>query len=229
MVSEISRAATAAAGRAAARMRAAAESASHASAAGDSSPVVVNPPRGESPRATGISAASAAGTANRNPDGSKTELIYSGESDVVSDSKATPHASRSPGVDSARARLTGSGQRGGIMSEIFGLSDDSDESCPTQVLSAIGRVEMVVMHLYITTSETTRGIGVTLLQVLMRTPIKRPGTEMSCTMLPQVEFPWMPSSIELDRLAGTTTEQDRILLFDCRKICPPDSSTDYLC
>uniref|UniRef100_A0AAV1V8G9 Uncharacterized protein n=1 Tax=Peronospora matthiolae TaxID=2874970 RepID=A0AAV1V8G9_9STRA len=42
---------------------------------------------------------------------------------------------------------------------------------------------------------------------------------------PLEESPWMPPSRELDRLAGTTSERDRIPLFDCRKICPPDSST----
>uniref|UniRef100_A0AAV1UQY8 Uncharacterized protein n=1 Tax=Peronospora matthiolae TaxID=2874970 RepID=A0AAV1UQY8_9STRA len=35
----------------------------------------------------------------------------------------------------------------------------------------------------------------------------------------------MPSSRELDRLNGMTTERDRIQLFDCRKICLPASST----
>uniref|UniRef100_A0AAV1T783 Uncharacterized protein n=1 Tax=Peronospora matthiolae TaxID=2874970 RepID=A0AAV1T783_9STRA len=38
----------------------------------------------------------------------------------------------------------------------------------------------------------------------------------------------MPSSRELDRLVGMTTERERIPFFDCRKICPPNSSTETI-
>uniref|UniRef100_A0AAV1VMI3 Uncharacterized protein n=1 Tax=Peronospora matthiolae TaxID=2874970 RepID=A0AAV1VMI3_9STRA len=38
----------------------------------------------------------------------------------------------------------------------------------------------------------------------------------------------MSPSREFDRLAGTTTERDRIPLFDCRKICPHNFNTDTI-
>uniref|UniRef100_A0AAV1ULY1 Uncharacterized protein n=1 Tax=Peronospora matthiolae TaxID=2874970 RepID=A0AAV1ULY1_9STRA len=207
MVSKITRAATAAAKRAAARIRAAAESASQASAAGDSSPVVVNRPRGESPRATGRSVASAAGTSNRSQDEFEIELIYSGKLDDTSGSKATPHDSGPPGADTARAKLTGSGNVAASCPRSSNRANLRTNSRLVQVHSTIGRVEMVVMHLCITTKARDRN---------------------ALRHAPQVESPWMPSSRELDRLAGTTTERDRIPLFDCRKICPPDSSTETI-
>uniref|UniRef100_A0AAV1VI29 Uncharacterized protein n=1 Tax=Peronospora matthiolae TaxID=2874970 RepID=A0AAV1VI29_9STRA len=128
MVFKSLRVAAAAARKAAARMRAAGDSSSQASAVVESSPVVVNSPRRESTHATITPAVSAEGGANCQADESETEIIFSGESDDASDSKATPHASGKSGAETSRARLTGFGKRDGIMLEIFGPSDCSDEA-----------------------------------------------------------------------------------------------------
>uniref|UniRef100_A0AAV1V296 Uncharacterized protein n=1 Tax=Peronospora matthiolae TaxID=2874970 RepID=A0AAV1V296_9STRA len=164
-------------------MRAAGESTYHTSAAGDLPPAAVNSARGEPPRATGTSAASASDITSRNRDESEIELIYSGESHDVSDSKATPQASVSPEADTARARLTVSGKRGGITLENFGSSDCSEESPPHASPSSDRTRGDGGDTPIITTSEVTRRIEVSLVSVIVLTPIKRPGTEMSCATL----------------------------------------------
>uniref|UniRef100_A0AAV1TIJ4 Uncharacterized protein n=1 Tax=Peronospora matthiolae TaxID=2874970 RepID=A0AAV1TIJ4_9STRA len=215
-------------------MRTSDEGDSLTSAAGDPSPAVaiqqqavsvVNSPRGESPRAKDRSAAVAAGTANRNVFDSEIELIDSSESDDVSDSKAAPHASRSSGADIARARLTGSGQRGGTILEIFGSSDCSDESLSyaTQPNDRTrGNGGDALMHHHERSNSRDRGVTV----VIDHAGNQEARNRNFLRHAPQVESPWMTASKELDRLASMTTNRDRIPFFDCRKICPPDSSTE---
>uniref|UniRef100_A0AAV1VJQ0 Uncharacterized protein n=1 Tax=Peronospora matthiolae TaxID=2874970 RepID=A0AAV1VJQ0_9STRA len=159
-------------------MRATGESTSHTTAAGISSLVVVNSPRGGSPRAT----------------------------DDASDSKTTPHASGSPGAENARARSTGSGQRGGIILEMFESRDSSDESMTRASLS----------------DDSTRGDGggAPIHHHEQSNSKDRDNTGASAHAgtnqeardrivlrhAPQVESPWMPSARELDRVAGMTTD-----------------------
>uniref|UniRef100_A0AAV1U2H2 Uncharacterized protein n=1 Tax=Peronospora matthiolae TaxID=2874970 RepID=A0AAV1U2H2_9STRA len=114
------------------------------------------------------------------------------------------------------------------MSETFQSSDSSDESSPHAGLSDDRIRVLVVMPLCVTTREATREIELPLVSVLVRTPLKRQGTKMSCATLLKWSLIWTPSSSELDRLAGMITGWDRFPLFDCKRIFPPNYSTEAI-
>uniref|UniRef100_A0AAV1UTW4 Polyketide synthase n=1 Tax=Peronospora matthiolae TaxID=2874970 RepID=A0AAV1UTW4_9STRA len=124
--------------------------------------------------------------------------------------------------------LTGSGQRGGIMHEIFVSSDYSDETPPHASPSSDrtrGDGGDASMHHHGRSNLRDRGIiGI----IAHAGTIQEARDRNVLRHSPQVESPWMPSSKELERLAGMTTERDRIPLFDCRRICPPTSRSETI-
>ena len=211
------RCATEAARKAAARISAATSANTLESSVDDSSSAAA------SSQPAAPDAAGARGGDPRANDGSELELIYSGESDSESGSKKNISPPGSPVADPNRARLTGSGERGAELAEIFGPSDSVDESSshsetrggggdapmrPQERSNSRDRVATGVSS-HADTSQESRDR-----EVLRRAP--------------QVESPWMPSSRDLDGWAGMSTERDRIPLFDCRRLCPPGSSTNTI-
>ena len=233
MGSKSMRVAAEAAKLAVARMRAAGENSSQASPAGDQSPAVtreqqavpvVTSPRGDSPRATHASA-DTAGATTRTEDEPGIEPIYSGESDDSSNSMAACTNSVSPGVDANRARLTGSGDYAAQLREVLGSDHSSDDSSshasPLDSKQRGDGGDALMRRHERNSSRDRAATGVSASADTNQEARDRNVLRHA----PQVESPWMPPSKELDRVAGMTTKRDRIPLFDCRKLCPPNSST----
>uniref|UniRef100_A0AAV1TU58 Uncharacterized protein n=1 Tax=Peronospora matthiolae TaxID=2874970 RepID=A0AAV1TU58_9STRA len=166
-------------------MRAVEEIDSLALASGDPSPAlelqqqavpVVNSSRGESPRATDTSAASAAGAATRIGDEPKSELIN------LASRMMHPTRRRhliTPDYPGQTLQEPGNMALGNVAASCPISSDRAIRLKNPRlklVHLTIGRVVMVVMHQWITTREATRGIELPRASVLMLTSLKRPGT-----------------------------------------------------
>ena len=172
------RCAAEAAQKAAARLNAAASGNTLESAVDDSSSAAA------SSHPAAHNAAGARGDDPRDDDGSELELIYSGESDGESDSKKNTSPPGSPVADPDRARLTGSGERGAELAEIFGPSDSGDESSYSRRI-----VVVVVTRLCVSKRGATREIELLPVSALMLTPHKRAETVRSCDALLKWSLP----------------------------------------
>uniref|UniRef100_A0AAV1UF96 Uncharacterized protein n=1 Tax=Peronospora matthiolae TaxID=2874970 RepID=A0AAV1UF96_9STRA len=114
------------------------------------------------------------------------------------------------------------------MTETFGLSDYSDESPPHAIPSnnrTRGDGGDAPMHHHERSNSRDWGnIGASA-----HAGTNQEARDQSVLRnASHVESPWMLPYRKLNRLAGTTTERDRTLLFDCRKFCSPNSSPESI-
>uniref|UniRef100_A0AAV1V6P7 Uncharacterized protein n=1 Tax=Peronospora matthiolae TaxID=2874970 RepID=A0AAV1V6P7_9STRA len=114
------------------------------------------------------------------------------------------------------------------MTEIFGSNDYSDES-PPHVSPSNDRTRVdggdAPIHHHERSNSRDRGNTGASAHAGTNQEVR---DRIVLRHAPQMEASWMPPSREVDQLAGTTTERDRTPLFGCRKICPPDSSTETI-
>uniref|UniRef100_A0AAV1U3Y6 Uncharacterized protein n=1 Tax=Peronospora matthiolae TaxID=2874970 RepID=A0AAV1U3Y6_9STRA len=114
------------------------------------------------------------------------------------------------------------------MTDIFGLSDYSDESPPHASPfneRTRGDGGDAPIHHYERSNSRDRGNTGASAHAGTNQEARDRNVLLHAS---QVESPWMPSSRELDQLAGMTTDRDRIPLFDCRTIFPPNSTSNTI-
>ena len=222
------RCAAKAAANAAARVHAAASESALASPADDSSSAAISSPAASaaagargSPRAEASSppaasiAAGARGSvprADNDDDGSHVELIYSGESDGVSDSKKTPTPPGSAGAteyEPSRKRARHTGQTHGFYQSLFSSEDEGDDSspAPTTAVTQGSKSDDGSRHRGQDTRGTITSVGTT-----------QEALDSNVLRLAPEQKPWQLPERLLNMWSCEATEHHPIPLFDSRQL-----------